>query len=92
MKESKRYSGVDAEDTDDMYTFTPGAKPDASVAYTVILSRMASASAPVPVIISRNEGMKCSLDPNSILPTKSVVLIPGVRFTTLKRFACLTKR
>jgi len=96
MKDSKLCSrGVDpaAKDGEHIYTFTPGARPDASEAYEVILSRIAGASAVLsPLITSRNEGIKCSLDPNNILPTKSVVLIPGVRFTTLKRFACLTKR
>ena len=82
-------------------TSAPGCLAVSSVAYSLILSRIASpvarrsASVPgpsAPARVRSSERMKWLLVHSSMRPTRSVVEMLGVRLTTLKRSAALTKR
>lgn len=83
------------------HTLAPGALAVSSVAYMRILSVMAPPSAlrslslpwpSSPESVFRRDLMKWVRVHSSMRPTRSVVEMEGVRLTTLKRPACLTKR
>src|ERR1700761_7627734 len=84
-----------------LHTSELGFLPDASLAYSLILCDMSSPLAlrsnsppgpSSPTSTFSKDLIKCDLVHSSIRPTRSVVEIPGVRLTILKRPAALTNR